>query len=46
MPQEIVSQSDQFGLPEQHRETISQEKIAEQLAPAQPWQGPGRLDEE
>lgn len=42
--QEITRQADYYGLPEQTRDPLpSQEKIAEQLAKPQPWQGPTRL---
>lgn len=43
--QEITRQADYYGLPESAPPAIpSQEKIADQLAAPQPWQGPGGLD--
>jgi hypothetical protein len=42
---EITTQADYYGLPEPQRDPLpSQERIAEQLAPAQTWQGPAHLD--
>lgn len=42
---EIVTQADAFGLPERTTPSAPPvEKMAEQLAPAQAWQGPSRLD--
>lgn len=42
---EITRQADYYGIDTPERDPLpSQEKIAEQLAPAQMWQGPGSLD--
>jgi hypothetical protein len=44
---EVTSQSDQFGLPEQHRPAApAPEKIAEQLRPAPLWERPLRVENE
>ncbi len=40
---EITRQADYYGLDVPQHEPVSQEKIAEQLKPAVPWQGPSRL---
>lgn len=47
MPQEITSQSDYYGLDAPERAPIPPaEKLAEQLAPPTPWQGPTKVDGE
>jgi len=44
---EITRQADYYGLPQPERGPApSAEKVAEQLAPAQPWQGPAKLARE
>jgi hypothetical protein len=45
--QEVTSQSDYYGLPEQHRPPApSPEKIAEQLRPAPIFERPLRVEEQ
>lgn len=42
---EVVSQSDYYGLPEQYREPVSAEKVADVLRPAPMFSGPARVDD-
>ena len=44
MAQEIVSQSDYYGLPESHRDPApSPEKVADLLKAPTPWSGPTKI---
>jgi hypothetical protein len=47
MPQEIVSQSDYYGLPQPERAPApAPEKVAELLKAPTPWSGPTKVDEQ
>ena len=47
MPQEITRQADYYGLDASERPpALPAEKLAEQLAPPTPWQGPTKVQGE